>query len=58
MDHVVQHVMNFEKGGHVEDPSLDTTAWLSAFMAYSTASRADLLKLCADVKARFVCGIE
>ncbi|GFF56760.1 hypothetical protein IFM58399_10393 [Aspergillus lentulus] len=58
MDHVVQHVMNFEKGEHVEDPSLDTTPWLSAFMAYSTASRADLLKLCADVKARFVCRIE
>jgi hypothetical protein len=58
MDHVVQHVMNFEKGEHVEDPSLDTTPWLSAFMAYSTASRADLLKLCADVKARFVCRVE
>lgn len=58
MDNVVQHVMNFEKGEHVEDPSLDTTPWLSAFMAYSTASRADLLKLCADVKARFVCRIE
>lgn len=57
MGNVVHHVMTFGKGDRIQNPRLDTTPWLSAFTAYSLNNRADVLRLCSQVKREFECEI-